>query len=87
MVIGVAACALFGGFVKLLVLDWSRRRPSTMVLSVILASILGFVSVSAVGPRRSRRRVAAAAVVFVVAVVVWLGYVVTYCSCRLLTRS
>jgi drug/metabolite transporter superfamily protein YnfA len=87
MVIGVAACALFGGFVKLLVLDWSRRRPSTMVLSVTLASILGFGSVSAVGPRRSRRRVAAVAVVFVVAVVVWLGYVVTYCSCRLLTRS
>lgn len=81
MVIGVAACALFGGFVKLLVWGWSRHRASTIVLSVILASILAFGAFSAVGPRRSRGRLTAAAVVFVVAVAVWLGYVVTYCSC------
>lgn len=83
--VGLLVCAGTSGLVALLIWGWTVHSVSTVVVGAALVGVLTYAAWSLTRARREDRSragaVASTVGAFVLVVLVWVGYLLSYCAC------
>lgn len=83
--VGLLVCAVTSGLVALLVWGWSVHPRSTVAVGAALLGVLAYAARALTLARREERgqvaAVAPAVGAFALVVLVWVGYLLSYCAC------